>query len=76
MSSKERQKKRQADREAKMQKQLKSGKITRVYYQEKRKKASLPNRLNIEDSLEQELAKKQNLAEDATKVYRKLLPGF
>lgn len=74
MSSKERQKKRQADREAKMQKQMKSGKVARVYYQEKKKKAALPNRLNIENSPEQERAKKQSLAEDATKVYRKLLP--
>lgn len=74
MNSKKRQGHLHADREAKMLASLQSREYVRTQFQERNKKVGLPNRLNIEDSIEKDTMEKQSLIEDATKVYRKLLP--
>ena len=76
MSCNERRKKTQEDREAKMLDQIRNNTATRIYHEEKKKKDALPNRLNLENSIEEDQAEKQHLVEDATKVYRKILPGL
>jgi len=74
MSCKEQREKRQEDREAKMLEKVRSLKVTRVYYEERKKKAALPNRMNLENSVEDDSNEKQDLIEKATMVYRKFLP--
>lgn len=76
MSCKERQKNRQKDSEEKMLEQIRSGNAIRVHYEKRKKKSALPNRLNMAESVEEELKEKQEIAEDATKVYRKMLPDL
>lgn len=76
MSCKERRKKRQEDREARMLEKVRSLKVTRIYYEERKKKEALPNRLNMENSIEEDLSEKQELVENATIVYRNILPGL
>lgn len=76
MSSKERKIKGYQDREAKMLEQLRNGKVIRIHPEIKKKKAALPNRLTMAEDTEMELKEKQAVAEDATKVYRKMLPDL
>lgn len=76
MNNKNRHGQLQQTREAKMLENLQSRAYVQAQYRERKKKTGLPNRLNMEDSIEKDTEEKQNLIEDATKVYRKLLPGL
>jgi hypothetical protein len=76
MSSRVKRIQRQQDSETKMKQALQEGKATRVQYEERKKKPALPNRLNMAESTEAEIKEKQSVAEDATKVYRKMLPSL
>jgi hypothetical protein len=68
--------KNQAAREEKLRKQEKAGLAVRIRYEEKPKKPALPNRLSGMKTVEEEKAERQDTAEAALKVYRKLLPGL
>jgi hypothetical protein len=66
----------QRDREEKMLEQVRSGKAIRVVYEERKKKRSLPNCLNMGESSEEEEREKQNTVEKAAMVYRQMLPSL
>jgi len=66
----------QREREEKMLEQIRKGKVTRIAFEERKKKLALPNRLNMKDSPEDEEEERQAMVENATKVYRKLLPNI
>lgn len=74
--SKEKREKKQREREEKMLEQIRKGKVTRIIFEERKKKPALPNRLNMKDSPEDEKEGWQAMVENATKVYRKLLPNI
>lgn len=74
MSARERQRERQRKREERMLEQVNSGKAIRVTYEERQKKLSLPNRVNMASSVEEEIEDRQNTIEKATAVYRQMLP--
>lgn len=76
MSSKERRKKWQEEREAKIEEGIKSGKIIRVHYEDRKKKFSLPNRMSIFQTADEEMEDRQETVEKATMVYYRLLSGF
>lgn len=58
------------------QEQIRSDKISKMIYKERKKKQALPNRLNAADSVEKENQERQNTVERATIVYRQMLPGL
>ena len=64
--TKERLLKKQAEREAKVEEQIKSGKAKRIVYEERKKKPSLPNRLSTYLIPEEEIR-------DSRRRLRKLL---
>lgn len=66
----------QRDREERMLERIRSGKATRVVCEERKKKRSLPNCLNMGESSEEEEREKQNTVERATMVYRQMLPSL
>lgn len=74
--TKEKRAQKQRGREEKMLKKVREGKSIRVVYEGRKKKQALPNRLNMLDSIEDEQTGQQTMIENATKVYRKLLPGL
>src|SRR5450756_2250239 len=76
MSNRVKQQKKQSDREEKMLEQIGSGKSVRVEFRARKEKASLPNRVNMLSCAEEEVEAKQEMMEDAVKVYRKMLPGL
>jgi hypothetical protein len=74
--TKERREKKQREREEKMLQQVREGKAVRIVYEERKKKQALPNRLNMMESIEDEQEEQQTLIENATKIYRRLLPNL
>jgi hypothetical protein len=76
MSKKERRKQKQKEREEKLLEQIRSGKAIRVFYEERKKKPSLPNRKCQLETPEQELKERQETVEKATMVYRQMMPGL
>ena len=59
-----------------MLQQVREGKAVRIVYEERKKKQALPNRLNMMESIEDEQEEQQTLIENATKIYRRLLPNL
>lgn len=66
----------QKEREDKLWERIKSGMAVRVVYEERKKKAALPNRKCSQESAEEEMAERQEKAERATILYRQMLPGL
>jgi hypothetical protein len=64
------------DREEKMLEQIRRGKSTRLEFKARKEKASLSNRVNMLSYTEDEVKTKQEMMEDAVKVYHKMLPGL
>lgn len=64
----------QKEREDKLWERIKSGKATRVFYEEKKKKASQPNSKCKQKTSEEEMAERQEKVEKATVIYRQMLP--
>ena len=75
-NKKERLHKKQESRRTKLEEKVKMGLIQDVEYKEKKKKPSLPNCVSEYSTAEEELADRQETAEKAMKVYRKLLPNL
>lgn len=65
--------KKQAEREAKTEEEIRNGTVTRVFYEEKKKKPALPNRLSPFLTPEEELEDRQETVENAVKVYYRML---
>jgi len=76
MSNRIKQQKKQSDREEKMLEQIRKGNSTRVEFQIRKEKVSLPNRVNMLSCTADEVEAKQEMIEDTVKVYRKMLPGL
>lgn len=76
MSAREKQLLLQREREDVMFEQIRSGKAIRVTYEDRKKKPSIPNRLNISDSPDEEMEDRQDTVERATAVYRQMIPGL
>lgn len=72
MSKKKLEKQRQRDE--KLAESIKSGRVTRISYEERKKKKAQSNRKSQFSTKEEELANRQEIVENATKVYRKILP--
>jgi len=73
---KERRLQKQKEQDEKLSKRVESGEAVRVMHIEKGKKAVLPNRKNTEETVEEEMADRQNKVERATILYRQMLPGL
>ena len=76
MSARERQRERQRAREEKMKEEIRKGWANRVIYEERKKKQSMPNRLDMSGSLEKQMEENQDTAEKAAAVYRQMLPSL
>ncbi len=74
--SKEKREKKQRKQEETMLEQIRSRKVTRVAYEERKKKPALPNRLNVGGSAEEEQKEQQDTVEKAAMVYRQMLPSL
>jgi len=74
MSARERQRERRRAREEKMKKAIDSGQAIRMTYEERTRKCSLPNRVNMLGSVEAKSEENQEMVEKATAVYRQMLP--
>ena len=66
----------QKEREDKLWERIKSGKAVRVVYEERKKKAALPNCKCRQKTAEEEMAERQDKVEKATILYRQMLPGL
>jgi hypothetical protein len=64
----------QNERESRLLERIKSGKIVRVYYQERKKKVAQPNSKYSLKTAEEEMAERQEKVEKATVIYRQMLP--
>lgn len=73
MSNKEKHKKRQEEKEAKIEEAIKSGKIIRVRYEDRKKKFTLPNRLSAFKTADEEMEERQETVEKASMVYSRML---
>lgn len=71
-----RSKEKQNKLEEKMLEQIRSRQATQVVYEERKKKAALPNRLNVGGSAEEEQKEQQETVEKAVMVYRQMLPSL
>jgi len=65
---------RQRVREAKLEEDIRTGRVIQVSYEEKEKKHALPNRLNMSGSVEKQMEEDQDTIERFTSVYRRMLP--
>lgn len=74
--SKARLEQKQKEREDKLLERVKSGKAARVHYEERKKKASQPNRKSSQKTTEEEMAERQEKVEKATEIYRQMLPDL
>lgn len=65
--------KKQAEREKKIEEKIKSGKVRRVAYEDRKKKPALPNRLSPFLTPESEMEDRQKTVENAVMVYYRML---
>jgi len=63
----------QAEREAKLEELIKSGKARRVVYEDRKKKPALPNQLSPFLTAEAEMEDRQQTVENAVKIYYRML---
>lgn len=68
--------KKQAQREAKMEEEIRNGTVIRVTYEEKEKKPSLPNRLCHFATPEEEMEDRQETVEKAVMIYYRMLSNL
>ncbi len=74
--TKERLLEKHAEREAKIEEQIKSGKVNRVVYEKRKKKPALPNRLSAFLIPEEEMRDRQETVEKAVMVYYRMLSNL
>lgn len=65
--------KKQAEKEAKIEEQIKSGKVRRVIFEDRKKKPALPNRLSCFETPEEEMGDRQETVEKSVMVYYRML---
>jgi len=64
------------EKEERIKEDIKSGKIKRVVYEERKKKIAMPNSKSIFGGADAEIKERQSTAEDVTYVYRQMLPNI
>ena len=62
------------EKEERIKEDIKTGKIKRVVYEERKKKPALSNTKSIHGGADAEMEQRQSTVEDATYVYRQMLP--
>lgn len=68
--------KKQKERQSNLEPRIRTGCIRCEKYENRNKKASIPNRLNMPKSAEEELEDRQDTVEQATIIYRQMLPSL
>ena len=63
-------------RDIKHEEDIKSGRVIRVHFEERKKKKAQPNRKSSATTVEDEMALRQETVENTTVVYRRMLPGL
>ena len=74
--AKEKKLKKQREKEEKLRDKIRTGQIRHEKYEERKKKPAMPNRVNIDESSEDEIDDRQDTIERATIVYRNMLPSL
>lgn len=72
----ERKLKRQREEEEKLKEEIRTGQVRYEKYEPRKKKQAIANRLNIAESMDDELEDRQDTVERATIVYRQMLPSL
>jgi hypothetical protein len=76
MSARKKQLDRQRAEEEKLNEDIRTGRVLRVHYEERKKKNSLPNRVNIKGSPLEQKEDDQATIEKTAAVYRRMLPSL
>jgi hypothetical protein len=76
MSARKKQLDRQRAEEEKLIEDIRTGRVLRVHYEERKKKDSLPNRVNVKGSVPEQKDGDQATIEKTAAVYRRMLPSL